>query len=104
MNTLAAKIKEFGCPGRNELEPRLGESQADELLSFRPKTDWAEYGEECQSVLTLMVDMSQGGGFACMWCEHRPEVPKWKRTVAHIRERHFHFRPFPCNKVHNASW
>ena len=104
MKTLAEKIEEHGYPARNVLEPRLGESGANELMSFRPEKDWAKFGVGGQSVLTLMVDMSEGGGFACMWCEHRPKLPKWKRTVAHIRERHFHFRPFSCTREHKASW
>jgi len=104
LNTLATKIIESGFAQGHELEPRLGDARAVELMSFRSETDWAGYGEKGESVLTLMVDMSEDGGLACMWCEHRPDVPKWKRTVAHIRECHFHFRPFPCDKVHNASW
>jgi hypothetical protein len=104
MNMLATKITESDFPRRHELEPRLGDGGAVQLMSFRPEADWAGYGEKGGSMLTLMVDMSEGGGFACMWCEHRPKVPKWKRTVAHIRESHFCFRPFPCDKKHDASW
>ena len=105
MTTLATKIKESGFAQGHELEPRLGSGPAIELMSFRPEADWAGYGgEKGESVLTLMVDMSEDGGSACMWCGHRPDGMKWKRTVAHIRECHFHFRPFPCDKVHNAEW
>lgn len=105
MSTLATKIKESGCAQGHELEPRLGDGRAVQLMSFRSDADWAMYGgKKGESVLTLMVDMSEDGGAACMWCEHRPEKPKWKRTVGHIRETHFQFRPFPCDKVHNASW
>ena len=104
MKTLATRIEDHGYPARNILEPRLGESGADELMGFRPKADWAKFGVEGQSVLTLMVDMSEGGGFACMWCEHQPAVPQWRSTVGHIRERHFHFRPFPCTGEHTGTW
>ena len=104
MSTLATRIGKSGLPQRHELEPRLGDAQAKELMSFRPEAHWVGYGEEGESILTLMVDMSEDGGFACMWCDHRPDVPKWKRTVAHIREYHFCFRPFPCDKMHDASW
>lgn len=105
MNTLGIRITEAGFPRRHELEPRLGDDQADELMNFRSEADWVGYGgDKGESMLTLMVDMSEDGGFACMWCEHRDETPKWKRTVAHIRECHFHFRPFPCDKKHKATW
>ena len=105
MNKLAVRIIESGFPQRNELEPRLEDTQAAELMSFRPEAYWVGYGgEKGESMLTLMVDMSEDGGFACMWCGHRDERPKWKRTVAHIRECHFRFRPFPCDKVHNTDW
>jgi len=104
MNRLAARIVESGLPQRNELEPRLGDAQATELMSFQPEALWLGYGEKGESILTLMVNMCEDEGFACMWCEHRPVVSKWKRTVAHIREHHFGFRPFPCDKVHDASW
>ena len=104
MNTLATNIEESGFAQGHGLEPCLGDARANTLMSFRPEADWVGYGKKGESVLTLMVDMSENGGFACMWCEHRPQKPKWKRTVAHIRETHFHFRPFPCDKVHRASW
>ena len=105
MNTLASRIMESGFPQRHELEPRLGDTQAAELMGFRPEAHWAGYGGlKGESMLTLMVDMSENGGFACMWCGHRDEGPKWKRTVAHIRECHFRFRPFLCDRVHKASW
>ena len=104
MNKLATRIIESGLPQRHELEPRLGTALAIELMSFRPGVHWLSYGEKGESILTLMVDMSEGGGFACMWCEHRPAMSKWKRTVAHIREHHLGFRPFPCDKVHDAAW
>ncbi len=104
MNTLASRIVDSGFPQRYELEPRLGDDQADKLMNF-PDADWVGYGGlKDESMLTLMVDMSDGGGFACMWCGHRDERPKWRRTVAHIRECHFRFRPFPCDKVHKATW
>jgi hypothetical protein len=74
-----------------------------ELMSS--EADWAGFGgKKGESILTLMVDMSEERGFACMWCEYRPKEPKWKRTVAHIRECHFRFRPFPCDKVHKSTW
>ena len=104
MRTLATRIQESGFAQGHELEPRLGDARANALMSFRSDADWAGYGKMGESVLTLMVDMSADGGSACMWCEYRPETLKWKRTVAHIRETHFRFRPFPCNKVHKASW
>jgi hypothetical protein len=102
MNTLAARIKQHGYPTR--LEPCLGDTKADELMSFLPRANWAEYGRTGQSVLTLMVDMREGGGFACMWCEHRPHVPELEETVDHIRERHFNLLPFSCGKVHSVCW
>ena len=104
MSTLATKIQESGFAQGDELEPCLGDARANALMSFRSEEDWAGYGKKGESVLTLMVDMSENGGSACMWCEHRPKKPEWKRTVAHIRETHFHFRPFPCDKVHDESW
>ena len=105
MNRLAIRIIESGFPQRNELEPYLGDTQAAELMGFRPEAHWVGYGgQRGESMLTLMVDMSEDGGFACMWCGHRDSRPKWKRTVAHIREWHFRFRPFPCDKVHEANW
>jgi len=104
MSKLATRIMESGIPQRHELEPRLGTARAIELMSFQPEAHWLGYGEKGESIFTLMVNMSEDGGFACMWCEHRPDIPKWKRTLAHIREHHFGFRPFPCDKVHDASW
>ena len=104
MSTLATKIQESGFAQGHDLEPRLGDALANTLMNFRSEADWAGYGKKGESVLTLMVDMSKDGGSACMWCEQRPARSNWKRTVAHIRENHFHFRPFPCDKVHNASW
>jgi len=104
LNTLATKIIETSIPRRHELEPRLGDDEAVKLMSFRPEEDWVGYGEKGESIFTLMVDMSDEWGPSCMWCGHRPDLPKWKRTVAHIRECHFSFRPFPCDKLHDASW
>ncbi len=104
MNILASKIIDSGFIQRHEPEPRLGDDRANELMSFRPEADWVGYGEKGSSVLTLMVDMSEDGGFACMWCGHRDATPKRMRAVAHIRERHFRWRPFPCDKVHKATW
>jgi hypothetical protein len=104
MGNLATTIIESGLLQRHELEPCLGDALAAELMSFRPEANWLGYGEKGESILTLIVDMSEDGGFTCMWCGHRPDLPKWKRTVAHIREHHLSFRPFPCDKAHDAAW